>query len=137
MAVNTYSPKQVTMALGSHIVTGYAEDSFLSIEPMGNGTSSKVGCDGEVTRSMDPDERFTVKITVSQNSPTNSFLQGEYKRDKATGDAIFPVLVKDLKGETTFSAEQAWVTKPMSFNRGKEAGDVEWTIECASGSLEN
>lgn len=135
--VSTYSPKQVTIAVGNHIVTGYAEDSFISVEPMGNGTSSKVGCDGEVTRSIDPDERFTVKITVAQNSPTNTYLQKMYDLDRKTGDGLFPVLIKDLKGETNFSAEQAWVTKPMTFSRGKEAGDVEWNIECAEGTLEN
>ena len=134
--VQTYNPKEVTMALGTHIVTGYAEDSFITIEPMGNGTSSKVGCDGEVTRSIDPDERYTIKVVVGQNSPTNKFLQETYMKDKKTGEELFSVLVKDLKGETSFSAAQAWVTKPMSFSRGKEAGDVEWTLECAEGTLQ-
>ncbi len=134
--VTTYNPKQVTMAYGSHIVTGYAEDSFITVEPMGNGTSSKVGCDGEVVRSIDPDGRFSVKITVLQNSPTNAYLQQVYDKDRTTGDEIQPLLVKDIKGNTSFSADKAWVAKPMSFARGKEAGNVEWTLECADGQLE-
>ena len=37
--VKTYNPKEVLIALGSHIVTGYAEDSFVSIEPRAIRTS--------------------------------------------------------------------------------------------------
>ena len=29
--VKTYNPKEVNIAIGTHIVTGYAEDSFVSI----------------------------------------------------------------------------------------------------------
>ena len=64
--VSTYSPKQVTVALGNHIVSGYAEDSFVSIEPSGDGITKKVGCDGEIVRSVSPDDTFTVKLTVLQ-----------------------------------------------------------------------
>lgn len=49
--VKTYNPKEVNIAIGTHIVTGYAEDSFVSIEPSGDGTTKKIGADGEVTRS--------------------------------------------------------------------------------------
>ena len=73
--VSTYSPKQVTVALGNHIVSGYAEDSFVSIEPSGDGITKKVGCDGEIVRSVSPDDTFTVKLTVLQTSDTNSYLQ--------------------------------------------------------------
>lgn len=43
--VKTYNPKEINIAFGSHIVTGYAEDSFVSIEPSGDGTTKKVGAD--------------------------------------------------------------------------------------------
>ncbi len=44
--IKTYNPKEVTMALGNHIVTGYADDSFITIDPNGDGVTKKVGCDG-------------------------------------------------------------------------------------------
>ena len=52
--VTTYNPKKVTCALGRHIVTGFADDSFISIEPAGDGTSYVTGADGEIARSIDP-----------------------------------------------------------------------------------
>ena len=32
--IKTYNPKEVTIAFGNHIVTGYADDSFISIDLM-------------------------------------------------------------------------------------------------------
>ena len=42
--IKTYNAKEVTIACGSHIVTGVADDSFVSIEPNGEGITKKVGC---------------------------------------------------------------------------------------------
>ena len=36
--VTTYNPKKVTCALGRHIASGFADDSFINIEPAGDGT---------------------------------------------------------------------------------------------------
>lgn len=33
--IKTYNPKEVIVTCGTHIVTGYADDSFISIEPKG------------------------------------------------------------------------------------------------------
>ena len=54
--IKTYNPKEVTMAFGSHIVSGYADDSFITIDPAGDGVTKKVGCDGEIVRSISPDD---------------------------------------------------------------------------------
>ena len=35
--IKTYNPKEVTIALGNHIVVGYADDSFITIDPNGDG----------------------------------------------------------------------------------------------------
>lgn len=37
--VTTYNPKKVTLALGNHIASGFADDSFIVIEPAGDGNS--------------------------------------------------------------------------------------------------
>ena len=48
MEVKTYNPKKVTVAMGNHMVRGYAEDSFITIEPVGEGVTSQSGADGDV-----------------------------------------------------------------------------------------
>lgn len=125
----TYNSSKVKIALGSHAVTGYAEDSFVVIEPINGGVTSKAGCDGEIVRSVDPNERFTVKLTLLASSPTHRFLLNKYKQDKKDGSGVFPILVNDITGEEKFSANKAWVTKLPSKTNGKESQNKEWVLE--------
>ena len=56
--MQTYNPKKISMSFGTHMPTGYADDSFVSIEPNGDGITKKVGCDGEIVRSVSPDDTY-------------------------------------------------------------------------------
>lgn len=133
--IKTYNPKEVTAALGNHIVTGYADDSFIAIDPASDGVTKKVGCDGEIVRSISPDDTFIVKVTVLQTSSTNSFLQKKLAQDRKSGDGMFPILIKDLKGGLVFSTAAAWPIKPASRGFGKEANNREWELHTGSGEL--
>lgn len=133
--IKTYNPKQVIASFGSHLVTGYADDSFISIEPNGDGVTKKVGCDGEIVRSISPDDTYIIKISVLQTSDTNAWLQKKYTNDISNGNAMFPVLIKDLKGGMVFKAAYAWAAKPASRGYGKESNNREWEIHTGSGTL--
>lgn len=132
--VTTYNPKKVTCSLGRHIASGFADDSFITVEPMGDGTSMVVGCDGEIVRSIDPSDAYTFKLSLLQTSPTNKYLQKMYDKDKKDGTGMFPVTVKDILGNDQFTAEKAWVTKPASYVKGKTQNNREWEIAVAEGN---
>lgn len=134
-AIKTYNPKEVVVACGTHIVSGYAGDSFISIEPNGDGITKKVGCDGEIARSISPDNTYKVKITLLQNSDSNSFFSNIADYDRATGNGLFPVLIKDLRGGLLFATEAAWVIKKSPATRGKETNNREWEIDTASAVM--
>lgn len=70
--VTTYNPKKVTLALGNHIASGFADDSFIVIEPAGDGNSYVAGADGEVCVSVDPSSIYTVKVSVLQKHNNHS-----------------------------------------------------------------
>lgn len=133
--IKTYNCKEVTIALGSHLVTGYADDSFITIDPNGDGVTKKVGCDGEIVRSISLDDTYIVKLSVLQTSATNSFLQERYAQDRQTGEGMFPILIKDLKGGMLFSSDAAWPAKPASRGYGKESNNREWELHTGSGVL--
>ena len=133
--MKTYDPKKVLISLGGHPVSGYSDGTFVSIAPNGDGISKKVGCDGEIVRSIDPDDSATITLTVLQTSPTVAFCQNQYNLDKETGEGTFAVLVKDLKGGLIFSAADAWVTTPPTREFAKESTDREITIDCGSASF--
>lgn len=133
--IKTYNPKEVVVACGTHIVSGYADDSFISIEPNGDGITKKVGCDGEIARSISLDNTYKVKITLLQNSDSNSFFSNIADYDRATGNGLFPVLIKDLRGGLLFATEAAWVVKKSPATRGKETNNREWEIDTASAVM--
>jgi hypothetical protein len=130
MGVKTYNSKMILVSFGSHMVTGYADDSFVTIEANGDGITKKVGCDGEVVRSIDPDSTAKVTVTLLLTSPTIAWAQKQYDKDRQTGDGTFPVLIKDLKGGLIFSAKDGWVVKPPNREFGREAPDREIEIDC-------
>lgn len=131
--VTTYNPLQVTIALGSHIASGFADDSFVIVDPNGDGTSSKTGCDGEVVRSIDPNNTSKIKLSLLQNSKTNKFLSDMYYKDKKTGKGMFPITIKDLAGGYKFTCDSAWVSKLPSRGYGKQSGNREWELETGNG----
>ena len=136
MGVKTYNPKEIICSLGSHIVSGFADDSFITIDPNSDGVTKKVGCDGEVVRSISPDDTYIVKISLLQTSETNSYLQSCVARDKKSGDGMFPIVIKDLKGGLVFSTDAAWAKGTTSRGYGKEAGNREWELHTGSATLE-
>ena len=133
--IRTYNPKEVTIACGSHIVSGFADDSFVTIEASGDGITKKVGCDGEIVRAVSPDNTYKVKISLLQTSDSNSFFSQKADQDRDTGEGMFPVLIKDLKGGQVYSTEAAWVIKKPSLVRGKDSNNREWELDTGDASL--
>jgi hypothetical protein len=129
MKVKTYNPKKIVASLGNHSVTGPAEGSWITLEQGGDGVTKVVGAYGEVQRSISPDETYNIKLTLLWGSPTNEWLRRKLKQDRADSNAIFPVLIKDLVGNTVFSAEEAWVAKDATINYDLTAQALEWTLE--------
>lgn len=133
--VTTYNPKKVTCSLGRHIVSGFADDSMITVEFAGDGTSYVSGADGEIVRSIDPSEIYTLKLAVQQTSPTNAYLQKMYDKDRSDGSGTFGVNINDILGNEKFTGEVAWVTKPASFVRGKTQNNREWEIVVGKGQF--
>ncbi len=134
--LKTYDPKKILISLGSHAVKGLSDGTFVTIEANGDGITKKVGCDGEVVRSIDPDSTAKVTLTLLMQSPTIAWAQQTYDRDRTTGDGTFPVLIKDMKGGLVFSANDAWIVKPPNREFGKDMPDRELVIDCGEATWE-
>lgn len=133
--VRTYNCKEVLISFGTHSVTGVAEDSFVSLEKNGDGISDVIGCDGEQIRSLDPDDTWNITLSLLQESVTNAWLQNMHDKDRTDGTGMFPVTIKDLRGGTLFSCEQAWVTTAAARPFGKTAQNREWTLRTGEATL--
>jgi len=130
-----YYCKDIIIAFGPRILSGYGEDSFLEIAPSGEGVQKSTGCDGETTRSLDPDKTFHLTLTLKQTSDDVSFLQRRYDMDRETsGLGSFPILVRNKLGGEIFSASDCWVANSPTHGYGKTAGDVAVEMDTGEGT---
>ena len=93
-----YDPKDIIITVGPHIVSGYADGTFVSVARQGDSFSSIAGADGEVARARSNDKRGTITLTLMQTSRTNAYLSGLVAVDEETGNGVVPVTVRNAKG---------------------------------------
>jgi hypothetical protein len=126
--VSTYDPKKVIITLGGVPINGYADGTFVQIDPNSEAWTKKVGADGEVARGLSNDNTHTIQITLLQTSLSNTYLRTVMNADKLTGLGMLTLSFMDLNSGEAHFWPQAWVTTDPSLGRAKETTDVQWTI---------
>ena len=129
--VRDYAPGAHNVIFGGHQGGGFADDTFIEIEEIGDGIQSGSGADGETWRSMPAIQRFRITITLNQTSPSNTVLSGFYQADRlSNGGGALPLLIEDVTGQSELAAGQAWVTKFPNASWSKQADNTRaWVIE--------
>jgi hypothetical protein len=135
MALNgTYNFKEVSLVFGIKSLSGFEDGSEIVAERTEDTFTSKVGVDGEVTRSKSNNSMGTITFTLDQFSSDNRYLQSIANLDERVGlGGILPVKLVDKSNPNNeiAIATQAWIKKPASKSYGRESGAREWVIECA------
>ena len=110
-SVKTYNSRLVTVALGTHSVTGFADDSFITVEPLGDGVTSKSGCDTSV---LDTD------LATIAPEITKAF-------ESLSGDAVEKLLRDLLVRGNNIAVDFNSETKPLTEDLVNElfCGDVQ------------
>jgi len=136
MGVKTYDSSQVIITFGPHIITGDAEDTFISVEEMGDGISSVVGANGEKARSMSQNRSLQVTLTLLQTSKSNDVLSAAAEFDRAShGQGALPMAITDLTGRTLIADASSWVVKKPNSEFGATVGTREWTLETSNAAI--
>ena len=130
MAVKTYDPANVSAIYGTIPISGYSEDSAITVEHDEDDWTLQMGVDGEGTRSKTSNRSATVTISLMQSSATNDLLSAERELDINTpgGTGGKPFIIKDNSGTTLFSMETAWIQKPPTAELNREATAREWVF---------
>lgn len=89
---------------------------MITVEFAGDGTSYVSGADGEVVRSIDPSEIYTVKLAVCRH-PLQTHSYRMFDMDKKDGNGTFNININDILGKEKFVAEVGWVTSRLLFVR--------------------
>lgn len=128
--IREYNPAEVSVIVGSGIMSGFADGSFVTIAYNEDAWSLYMGTDGSATRAKSNNNSGKITIQLAQSSPSNAFLSALAIADRLSNAGAVPVLIKDGNGDTTlFSAKAAWVVKMPDSEYARETGTREWVLE--------
>jgi hypothetical protein len=127
--VKTYDPQQVSLSIGGQIASGFADGTFISVEPDEDTFTKVTGADGDVSRSKTANESATLTLTLAQTSPFNDILSALAAADKVSSTGVFPVIIKDNSGTTVVSSGAGWIRRLPTSGFGKEIENREWIID--------
>lgn len=129
MSLYTYDSKKFAFLFGGVPATGKADGDFIQLELDEDDWSVTRGADGNVVRSNNQNVIATCTLMLQQTSPYNDFLSGIALVDKATGQGVKPVIVKDILGSTKIFSGQAFISKRPAVNRAIEQTNNEWQFK--------
>lgn len=132
----TFSPQDVTVTIIqastglSHTISGYAEDTFVTVDRNSETFDMYTGADETYTRIYKPDTSAQVTISLQQTSNSNDILSLLYLNDKATRNSsgLFSIIVKDNSGRSYFFAAEAYIGVVPSSEFGSSMKLREWVI---------
>lgn len=134
MAVSTYSPEFTDLIISNgdinHVVTGFAEGTFITLSPFTERFVPVYGAKGETYRAHNPVRAFDLTVTLSQTSHSNDVLSALLKNDRRTLDGTFTITLKDSSGTTIFTDEFAYIGQEpeQAFSGGGTIESREWTL---------
>lgn len=127
--MRTYDPKDVNVIVGGVVLTGVAEDSFVTAERMEDMFTEYVGAKGEVSISETSNNTGEVTVTLENTSPSVRYLNG--LANKKGPAAIVPVQVVDMNDNTVVSSTEARVRRPANYEAGRNITEREFVLFCS------
>lgn len=132
----TYSPADVSASILGIDVTGYASDTFISIESDSPTFTYRKSMDGGTMAIANKFNAYNVKLTLHQSSPSNTWLHLLHGLFSTYGIAFkMPVLIRDNSGSTTFFCTDCWFDKEPSVTFANTLQNTEWNLRCNRGTM--
>ena len=122
-----YDPKDIEVIVAGSILGGFA-NSKVTVKRDADIATDEVGANGDVARAINNDKRGEITITLLQTSKSNLVLSALAKADEFTGTGVFPVVIKDTRGNDLHVAPQTWIKSypETAYNKGVE--NRVWTL---------
>lgn len=115
----------------THIVEGFPDGEFLSIEPDGDGWNETVGSHKHVTRSRVDMPGALIKLKLHPQSKSNKVLNTLWQIDKGTGSNKFKILITDARSSgNTLISDSAYVKNIPPLKFANDPQPKEWEIRC-------
>lgn len=127
----THNSNEISISFANlQIDSGRVDGDFVTTEFNSELYTSKVGADGEVTRSKTNDFSGKITIKLMSTSEGHQILTRLFNIARASlnGDDMAPFQLRDRNGGLVEHAETAWIEKAPSNAVGKEVGEREWVL---------
>lgn len=131
MSVRTYDASEVVVSIGGVPMSGFTDGTFVEVSRNEPTWNMVVGADGLVSRSKTNNFSGTLTLTLKQTSPSNDVLSGLLAADELSNQGVFPILIKDLSGNSLYFSAQGWISQYANSTFAKEITDRTWTISLA------
>lgn len=131
--LGTYSFKDVLVLVGLVAIQGFAEGTSIKFELPEEWATTK-GAGGAVARSRVCDNTVKATLTLLQTSPSNAYLTGLARADRATNRAIDGFLAKDLNGFEVVASRKCYIEKVPDIEYGDAVGTRTWVIMLTSAT---
>ena len=135
MSVRTYDPKAVIVTINGIPMSGYSDGTFVEIDRNEPTWNTVVGADGLVTRGKTNNFSGTMTLSLKQSSPSNDVLSSLMAIDEATNTGVFPILVKDLSGNSIYFSADCWINQYANSTFDKAITDRQWTLTLAQADI--
>ena len=134
---HVFDPDQFDCLFALVPMSGYAEDTMVTVEEDEDAFTIKKGVDGAISRSKNLGQTALVTIHLMSTSKSNAALSAIHEQDKlASGGAgVSPILVRDRNGASVFASDKAWIEKGPTVTYGKEATPCEWKIRAINYAM--
>lgn len=132
---STFSPQDVTVVISqgnfSHIVSGFSEDSIVTVERNSDTFMLYTGADDTNSRIYMPNTSAMITLPLQQTSNSNDILSQLYANDRASRDSsgMFSITVKDNSGRSLFFATEAFIGRVPDASFGNSMQLREWQIQ--------
>lgn len=128
MSLKSYNLKNVVCSFGPVVFSGYAEDDAITLTPESEIFTSKVGADGQTTRSRSNNDNYKATVRFMATSGARLSLQEQTLRNAALSQVTYPFQLTSPDTGETYSSSQAYVEKLPDAAFGREASEREYTI---------
>lgn len=137
---STYAPNQITVVISqessgiAHIVSGYSEDSIVSIERNAETFTMYTGADNTSTRVYNANTSATITLSLQQTSASNDILSLLYEADAASlnSDTMFSIQVKDNSGRSNYFSDDAYIGVVPNSGFSNSMNTRDWVIHAAN-----
>lgn len=135
----TYDPEKVQIQLNYENVTGFAKGSMVSVTRNEDKFNNVVGTKGDVSRAVNRNNTYTIKISLQQTSPFNLTLNRYMNAENYGGTPpILNFSIVDPASYEKIFAAMCWIQKEPERSFSDEVETREWEFfATAVGVTEN